>query len=222
MSGLGSDDDWILSLQLSFCFQTLNLPVTRNRHPTVANKFNDSPQLIAIKPTAVLSADVNDHTRTTREIYSVHDPGALRTFNVMKVQHILRVDLRERLQRGRTEHHRLFFAIGTNLFETRHIHPQSFALRTFRHARFAELDSVHCDMTFRTGQRRRFRSSLHRQRAAMRTKLLAVEHQAETRRAGDRGETRPAMLAFRGIAGRRRAAHRAIEGLRVHKVAALG
>jgi hypothetical protein len=143
------------------------------------NKLHDPSQFVFIEPGAMLFADINHHCRTAGKVDAVHQGFTNGAGNVAKVGFEMR--RRWRID-GHTDNRRLLFFFGANLLEGGSIHPHPFTRGTFPQRTFAHLDRFHVRLAFRAEERstRRHFGAL-RDRAAVRTELLANEHHPETR-----------------------------------------
>jgi len=140
--------------------------------PAAADVFDDLPNLIAVQPDAMGRADVDDDSRSTGIVHTVHHIRAARAFEINHVR-VQRHRRRQAQAGGRL----LPLGGGTDMLEIRDIHPQSAAAGAFIQRRIGDF---HIDQRGVTARAREFGIvsfvDRRRPRTTVRAVLRAREH----------------------------------------------
>ena len=199
-------------------FNLVPLFLATDFQAAAAYELDNLAQFVAIEPGAVALANVHNHVGATGKVDSVHQLATLwarRIANLAGLAAHRNLMLRHR--RGPTQHGRLFFLVGANLFEYRDFDPKPAASFALAHGLGANLDRSHVSLAARTLQNGQWRGrAFGRRCAAVRTELAADKHHAKTRRAGDGRQLRFAVAALRRVGRNRRATVGTVESLRLH------
>ena len=169
-----------------------------------------------VEPDSMSFADVDDHSRTVREVYTIHK---LRTFRTRNVANLARQSFRiHGFDRGRAEYGGLVFGCCANSFERWRVQPQSSTAIAFQHFLVADIRNGQIGPAARTMLPFRRHFSLTRCLSATPgTMLASYEHHREARRTCDCRKNRFTVLALRSVRRCRRATHWAVNGSRFHR-----
>ena len=133
-----------LKLDLSLVF------LTRQIEPAAADELNDCTQFVAIEPGAMSPAHIDNHTRATCEVNSIHQVLALRTRNVTDGFGLaVSFRLMSWSDGSASQHNRLLLAIGANPVKHCDLNPQAAAPLAFAHGLAANGDRSHVALAAR-------------------------------------------------------------------------